>query len=279
MKKTLFVLLISGLNLSIFGQELMTIGEVFNFEIGDKFQIEGQADNEPQPNADRIEIIGKYYSTNGDTLSYIQYHDSYLTYVEGGELHYHFWTKTDTVSYTNLDSSIIYFDQGFELNQYIENSSLLCDSLINGCAYESGPGFENDYIINEYGNGLGQTYAYFYSGQGLAVLWANSLFYYKKGDYECGQPDTITVGIQEKNIQEPKILIYPNPAKSEINIIDKSHSELYQCSLINSVGQKVMTLNNIKQENRINLNQLEKGIYFLQLNCKENTIVKKIIKE
>ena len=99
MKISLIILLVFGLYFSIHGQELMTIGEVFNFEIGDKFQIEGQADNEP-PNADRIQIIGKYHSANGDTLHYIRYHDSYLTYVEGGELHYHFWTKTDTVSYT-----------------------------------------------------------------------------------------------------------------------------------------------------------------------------------
>lgn len=278
MKKTLLLLITFVISFSIYGQELMTIGEVFNFEIGDKFQIKGTADNEP-PNADRFEIIEKYFSTNKDTLSYIRFHDSYFTYVEGGALYYHFWTKTDTVSYTKLDSSIAYFDQDFELNRYVENSSALCDSLINGNAYESGPEFENDYTINEYGKGLGKTRAYFYSGQGRAVLWHNSLFYYKKGDYECGSPDSTTVGVHEENIQDPGVLIYPNPTKSEINIIDKSQSGINQCSIINSVGQRVMTLNNIKQEQRINLSQLEKGIYFLQLKYEEYTIVRKIIKE
>jgi hypothetical protein len=47
MGKSLLTLLIFGLCFSIHGQELMTIGDVFNFEIGDEFQIEGAADNEP----------------------------------------------------------------------------------------------------------------------------------------------------------------------------------------------------------------------------------------
>ena len=277
MKKSFLVILIFGLYFSVNGQELMTIGDVFNFEIGDEFQIEGTADNEP-PNADRIKIIDKYYSTNEDTLFYIRFHDSYLTYVEGGELQYHFWTKTDTVSYINLDSSIAYFDQGFALNQYIENSSELCGSLINGCAYESGPGFENDYIINEYGKGLGQTFAYFYSGQGLAVLWANSLFYYKKGELECGTPDTLIVGIDKIISQQPKFSIYPNPANSVVNIKIESQLDFYQCSIMNSKGQIILSEQLQGQQNRININHIDNGIYFLQIKYGNHLTIRKFIK-
>lgn len=278
MKKTLFALLIFGLNFSITGQELMTIREVFNFEIGDKFQIKGTADNEP-PNADRIEIIEKYYSVNEDTLSYIRFHDSYLTYVENGELQYYFWTKTDTVSYTNLDSSIVYFDLGFQLNQYVENSSALCDSLINGCAYESGPGFENDYYINEYGKGLGKTYAYYYSGQGLAVFWRNSLFYYKKGGFECGVSDTLTVGIGEINSQEFKFTIYPNPATSVINIKNGTQFDFFHCIITNSMGQIILSEQLNGTQNKLNINHLENGIYFLQIMSGNHITIRKFIKE
>jgi len=278
MKKSLLVLLILGFNFSISGQELMTIREVFDFEIGDKFQIEGTADNEP-PNADRIEIVGKYYSTTEDTLSYIRFHDSYLTYIEGGALQYYFWTRTDTISYTSLDSSIIYFDQGFEFNQYIENSSRLCDSLINGCAYESGPGFENDYIINEYGKGLGQTYTYYYSGQGLTVYWANTLFYYKKADLECGVPDTLTVGIDEIISQQPTLIIYPNPANSVVNIKIESQLDFFLCNIMNSKGQIVFSEQYQGQQNRININHLNNGIYFLQIKYGNHLTFRKFIKE
>lgn len=54
-------------------QELLTIREVFDFEIEDKFHYEGLHPDQP-PNAERVTIIDKYYSENGDTLFYIKYH-------------------------------------------------------------------------------------------------------------------------------------------------------------------------------------------------------------
>lgn len=278
MKKTLLTLLIFVTYLSINGQELMTIGDVFKFEVGDEFQIEGTATNEP-PNADRIKIIEKYYSTNEDTLFYVRFHDSYYTYIENGELQYSFWTKTDTVSYTNLDSSIVYFDQGFELNQYIENSEQLCNSLINGCAYESGPSFEPDYINNEYGKGLGQTYAYYYAYQAHAVLWENTLFYYKKGEFECGIPDTLTVGIDEVNSYQHKFTIYPNPVNSFINIKTESQLDSYQCIIMNLKGEIILSEQLKGQQNRINIDYLDNGIYIMQIKYGNHLITRKFIKK
>jgi len=60
----------------------MTIGEVFDFEIGDEFQIRGSATGQP-PNADWITIIAKEYSTESDTVFYHRYHDSYFIYKKG----------------------------------------------------------------------------------------------------------------------------------------------------------------------------------------------------
>ncbi len=277
MKKSLLITFVLGLCFSVSGQELMTIGDVFNFNIGDEFQIKGTADNEP-PNADRIKIIGKYYSTNQDTLFYIRFHDSYLTYVEGGELQYHFWKKTDTVSYTNLDSSIVYYDQGFELNRYIENSSELCNCLINGCAYELGPGFENDFFVNEYGKGLGQTFAYFYSGQSLSVLWENSLFYYKKRGFECGIPDTLTDGINEINYRQSEFAVYPNPVNSVINIKNESKIDFYQCRIMNLKGQIILSEQLQGHQNSININHIDSGIYFLQIKYGNRLTIRKFIK-
>lgn len=61
MKKSLLTLIVFGLCLSLSGQELMTIGEVFNFEINDEFHSSSNLTGQP-PNADRITIINKYYS-------------------------------------------------------------------------------------------------------------------------------------------------------------------------------------------------------------------------
>ncbi len=281
MKKSFLVLLIFGISFTTNGQELMTIGEVFNYEIGDEFQLRGTADNQP-PNADRIKIIGKYYSQNSDTLFYIRYHNSYYTEViwdDNPYLKYHFWTKTDTVFYTNLDSSLVYYDQGFEQDQYIKNLPALCDSLINGCSYDIGPGYENDHITNEYGKGLGQTYAYYYDYQANAALWCNTLFYYKKGNNECGVPDSTTVGINEVTMTNHKFSIYPNPVKSTLTIENNICSETYQYIIMDLTGKIILKRKFRGKQNKINIDYLRSGLYFLYINTKEYTVTNKFVKE
>ena len=281
MKKSFLVLLIFGISFTTNGQNLMTIGEVFNFDVGDEFQIRGTADNQP-PNADRIKIVGKYFSPNSDTLFYIRYHDSYYTEViwdDEPHLEYHFWTKTDTVFYTNLDSSLVYYDQGFELDQYIKNSPELCDSLINGCSYDIGPGYENDHFINEYGKGLGQTYAYYYANQANAVLWCNTLFYYKKANNECGVPDSTAVGIKEEAITNQHFSIYPNPVKSTLTIENNTPSDTYLYIIMDLTGKVILKRKFKGKQNIINTESLNKGLYFLYIQSKRYTITEKFMKE
>ena len=134
------------------GQELMTIGEVFDFEIGDEFQLKGIVDWQP-PNADRIKIVGKYYSITEDTLYYIRFHDCYQVYIVYNQGLYDFWTETDTIFYYNLDSSMYYFNEGFQFDTSIYNSNAYCDSLINGCSFTLGEGYP--YYSSNYGRGLG----------------------------------------------------------------------------------------------------------------------------
>lgn len=285
MKKIFIIILTTTLYFSLNAQELMKIGDVFNFNIGDEFQFTTtgttvSGGNIP-PNAERISIIGKYYSTGQDTLFFIQYHNSYsseLVFEGEPHLEYHFWTKTDTVLYSNLDSSIFYYDAGFQLNQYIIHSSELCDSLVNGCSYSVGPGFENDNIINEYGNGLGHSYSYFYSGQGHYYTH-HKLFYYKKGDISCGSPDLTTVGIVEPLKEIADFYIYPNPIKSIINLQNESSQDNFQCSLLNPMGQSIMTMELRGKTNRINVNHLSRGTYYLNIKTDKKTTTLKLIKE
>ena len=277
MKQLLLIILILSLSLTITAQELMTIRETFDYEIGDEFQHEGTATNQP-PNADRINIIGKYFSEDNDTLYYIQFHDSYFTRVEWEpepHLEYHFWTRTDTVFYANLDSSLIYFDQGFQINQYIEYSPELCDSLINGCAYESGPGYENDYIVNEYGKGLGQTYTYLYSGQGQTIIWRNTLFYYKKGGLECGIPDSTIVGIDDALQVESKFIIFPNPANRHLTISSKDGTTIEEVVIYNQTGQIVHQEKPVS--NIIDISDLQPGMYIIEVVSGQRKLRKKLM--
>lgn len=281
MKKHFLIILSLALFYTTAAQELMTIGEVFDFEIGDEFQTRSSVSYQP-PNADRVTITGKYYSAGQDTVFYIQHHDMYysvLSYEGGPHLEYHYGTLTNTVFYTDLDSSIAVFDYGFTIDQYIESSAELCDSLINGCGYSSGPGFENDFINNEYGKGLGRTYQYFYSGMGGYATIENTLFYYKKGILTCGEPDMTGVGIEEIPAESSLSAIYPNPATESFNIPNSLNlSGEITVSIMNirgeMVGQETFSGQNLI---RMDVSKLIRGIYLVKIQTPEGIDRRKLL--
>lgn len=276
--KTLFTVLFIFLLYHVAdSQELMTIGEVFDFETGDEFQTRSTANFQP-PNADRITVTGKYYSENMDTVFYNLSHDIYYTTVNWeGEpfLEYHFGIFNNTVFYTDLDSSLLHYDFGFSVNQYFENSTPLCDSLINGCAYSWGPGFEDDYYINEYGRGIGMTYEYHYSGMGGYELSKNTLFYYKKGIEICGTPDMTHVGTQLLGLEQ-ELTVFPNPAGKDIYL--KGIFDEVNCTVLNAMGQPVICKKLNMNDNNLNIEQLSAGMYFLLVESNNNPIMLKFIK-
>jgi hypothetical protein len=227
--KTLILSLFSAISLCSYSQGLMTIGEVFDFNIGDKFHYRLPPESVP-PAIDRITITGKYFSTDGDTVFYVRYHDSYWTEVDWDtfppQLLYHFYTESDTVNYTDLDSLISFYDTGFQCDtMYFEcdtsvyNSTEYCGRLINGY-YVAANEFEPEIYQKEYGKGIGWVWNYYYSSSSLppGVQWDSELFYYQKDGIDCGTPDTMTVSTPELDSEGTIILIYPNPAHDFIYI-------------------------------------------------------------
>lgn len=192
---------------------LMTIGQVFDFQPGDVFHMKDVSGLFP-PNGDRITITDRYNSSSSDTVFYIRSHNIYSSVVswESGEpeLVYTFGSFTDTVSYSNLQSPISEYDANFTDDYYVKNDSLLCGTLINGYNLMVGPGFEDDNISREYGEGLGLTKAYLYSRTGGAVQYSEELVYYYKNWTYCGEEDvTATKDIVKNN----HLKVYPNPTK------------------------------------------------------------------
>jgi hypothetical protein len=156
MKKLYSIFLVLAFSTSVAAQDLLTIGEVFDFSVGDKFQISGIGNGQP-PNCDRITITGKYYSMDSDTLYYVRYHDSYNSemLMELPYITYHFWTKTDTVFYSGLDLNITHFRDwvAFDTSMYAYDtinavSETYCDSILNGLHFEKNAFEPDKYIIN-----------------------------------------------------------------------------------------------------------------------------------
>jgi len=271
MKKLILFTIILLISVNALPQELMTIGEVFDFEIGDKYQYEGNGLNQP-PNADRISITDKFYSEENDTVFYVRYHDSYYTIIENYELVYYFWTDTDTIFYTNLDTcittynwkpydtSMVYYDT------LIFNSAEHCDSLVNGYSCQMFS-FEPVYYVRHYAKGLGMVKD-FYDSPSAYSMMDNVLFYYEKNGIGCGTPDTLTVSINERQ-ENNNYIIYPNPASVLITV---EFSQAHQKALfqIMDMGGKVVLEKQLEINHQcINILSIPPGTYVYRIFNKD----------
>lgn len=70
-----------------------------------------------------------------------------------------------------------------------------------------------------------------------------------------------------------KAIVYPNPAKKEVNI--SSSEKIENISVYNSLSQFLFD----SKTNQINIDKLEKGLYFLKIKTPSSETVEKFIKE
>lgn len=85
------------------------------------------------------------------------------------------------------------------------------------------------------------------------------------------------VGVNEYTTND--VVIYPNPAKDMVNVTLNEDSENISWTLINMHGQVVMKMNEVSGSFEIDLNDVDKGIYFLNVSVDDKPIIKKIVVE
>lgn len=283
MKKVYSIVFIILFPFLLSAQELMTINQVFDFEINDEFHFETQGEN-ITPNANRIKIIGKYYSSDGDTLHYIRFRDYYYTEINWGlepPLEYHFHTKTDTLSLWNLESSIssyqlwIPYDTSmYVYDTIIETSNDLCGVFCNEFNLSTND-FEPEYISRTFGEGLGLL-RNDYSYPSEYVDYEDVLFYYNKSGVECGLADTTAVSISDISISND-INIFPNPAHSFIRIVKNNNEDIKSIILTDLMGYSIRNYDHIGI--KLDVSEIPTGIYFLNISYKNEQIVKKVFIE
>ncbi len=90
---------------------------------------------------------------------------------------------------------------------------------------------------------------------------------------------TVTAASYVTDKSNNKISIYPNPTKHSVDII--SSEKIISVEMKNIIGKTIINKENINSKTyRLNLNNLSKGIYFIEITgITNNKIVKKIIKE
>lgn len=86
---------------------------------------------------------------------------------------------------------------------------------------------------------------------------------------------TIISGLKESNSSFGSVGLFPNPVSNEINIFG-SNSEQINYILFNSIGQEVMVGNT---SNKINISNLQNGIYNLKVYNSNEQKQFKVIKE
>ena len=75
-----------------------------------------------------------------------------------------------------------------------------------------------------------------------------------------------------------KFSIYPNPFSDVVNIIGMDHTDDVAFNLF-TIDGKLIKKGRLEENNQINLNDLSKGLYLLQLTSDGKTETKKIIKK
>jgi hypothetical protein len=284
--KTLLFALLTLASFSGSAQSVHTIGEIYNYDIGDEFH------HQSDPPVwqifmilKRVKIMDKFYSADGDTVFYVRHNFGYSHYLmpvgNGYTDHYGFSNNNDTIFYTHLNDVVdmncpYVFDGSSETtidpaNQaqwyYVVNQDIFsADWGVEAYEYSAtnDPTFMiGDYLGQSWGVGIGIISAGYTPEDNSPSNYGYELTYYKKGDISFGVNDTleaIDVGLTE-TYSTDNLIVYPNPAFGIITINAPSHNGILRIMSIDGkcVYQERFFTNTIQFDSEV----LSKGSYFV----------------
>jgi len=97
----------------------------------------------------------------------------------------------------------------------------------------------------------------------------------------CGVNDPVTITvvtdntIDVDNLDESSVMTFPNPANTELNIV--SETVVGQVTFTNIAGQTVKSVDVNGKSAKISLENLNAGLYFVNINTENSTITQKVI--
>lgn len=92
--------------------------------------------------------------------------------------------------------------------------------------------------------------------------------------------ESVLVGIED-NILDAGVSLYPNPASSVVNLVNKTNIALDNMVIFDINGKKVkqLDLRAVQTQTAIDIANLASGVYIVQINAESATTVKRLIKE
>lgn len=86
-----------------------------------------------------------------------------------------------------------------------------------------------------------------------------------------------TVAVEEINIDNNEVLIYPNPAADKVSVKMEKEVVISSITVYDFSGKQIIIKNNINHnETVINLQEQSSGIYFFEINSNDKVFRKKI---
>jgi hypothetical protein len=290
--KLLSILILVILSCRTYGQDLPTIGEIFDFKVGDEFHYKANISYSIPPHAQRLKIIGRIDDTTKNAIKYVRAWDNYSSTFEPlPEPHLIYRSKQyiDTLVVELIDSTIDWYIFPDRLSSILEDSSFhidvsfgyyddLCHSSTYTFqwTYSNMPGY-GDYYEQLFAGGLGRISSYvIYEGtfaeQGVKMV------YYYKGDSTCGIPDTTIVTKLTTLSQNKSISISPNPCSDYISIMSLNPDLESRIRIIDLSG-KLIIQSVVRSTNNIDVHGLKSGIYLLQVIQSKNVYTAKFQKQ
>jgi len=87
-----------------------------------------------------------------------------------------------------------------------------------------------------------------------------------------GNVTSSTLGVEDEDMLDQKISIYPNPASTYINI--KSQTPITSVEIFDAIGRKVITKN---ETTKLRVDLLTSGVYVLKVISENEIFTKRII--
>ena len=247
-----------------FSQDFPTIGEVYDYDIGDIFHkrivnVYGGGDYPLMIDTilKNFEVVDKYFSPNLDTVWY-EY------FIKKQEM-YNLEPQNNNYSEYNVTSFVANLELIRDGDTVFENPD-----VFNGRKtvkyyryYIEGP--DEEIISSRWTVGCGMTYHHRWRWSWYSLITQQTtmaMVYFKKGDEEWGEEQTV-VRISEFEFNSG-ISIYPNPAYDFLNItfVD-DRDKVVLVKIFNVAGQLVESYQIFSLEERIDVSSLPDGLYFL----------------
>ncbi len=306
MKKYLLLFLLLFAKAEVQAQSLMTVGQIYDYDIGDIFIRTGGGIYSP-PTYTTITITDKYFSATFDTVFYISNSTAYtppgcascvatydttyndtISYTNlndtvgsglGSKIHYWYINCIDTAGYTGIWVDTVYYDTSFcaKLTTKIsrmDNGPFLTDS----CYWY----FEPYWGYDEYGEGVGiRSHYYNICSQGAFFCEeVGGLLFYKKGIDSCGFRPMIPLPNSVMEYASSKLFkINPNPLAYQTQITFSEEQINSLLTVSNILGEKLQEFSFSGKLLVLDCGKFSNGLYFLSVSNSRGKFTLKIIVE